>query len=80
MTHIDEMVTMQSIVKINSEPVKTNSSYGNWVVFADAHFTNDLKQWDYPNKGFYFFTKARALGFINEVNDAVNNGRVIYKH
>ena len=67
----------ETVIKIKSEPIKTNSSYGKWYVLADASFDNGLHQWDYPSKHYYFWTKARANGFIEEVNHAVNNGRLI---
>jgi hypothetical protein len=58
-------------------PIKTKSSYGTWKVLADAHFNNGLKEWDYPSKSYFLFTKQRAIGFIEEVNHAINNGRLI---
>lgn len=69
-------IVKERITKINTEPLKTNSSYGNWVVYADAHFNNGSKEWDYPNKSYFFFTKKRALEFIEEANHAINNGRL----
>ena len=55
----------ETVTKINSEPRKTNSTYGNWVVYADATFNNGSKQWEYPNKAYFFFTKKSANEFIN---------------
>lgn len=67
----------ENITKITSEPYKVKSSYGNWAVTADAHFNNGIREWDYPSKSYYFWTNKKALSFINEVNHAVNNGRLI---
>ena len=67
----------ENITKITSEPTQCKTSYGNWVVKANTHFNNGVKEWDYPSKSFYFWTKKRALGFIEQVNHEVNNGRLI---
>ncbi len=56
--------TKEIVVKINSGIQKTNSTYGNYIVYADAHFDKEGKTWDYPNKGYYFFTKKMAKYFI----------------
>ena len=57
----------ETITTITSEPTKTKTSYGNWVVTADAHFDNGLKSWDYPSKSYFFWSKSRALEFIQKV-------------
>lgn len=59
------LAVTETVTKINSEPCKTNSTYGNWVVYADASFDNGMKQWQYPNKAYFFFTKKMAIEFIN---------------
>lgn len=64
-----EVSVKETITKIKSAPLKTKSTYGNWTVLADAHFKSGSKEWDYPNKNYYFFTKKRALDFINDPND-----------
>ena len=49
--------TIEKITRINTGILKTNSSYGNYVVYADASFNNGIKQWEYPNKSYFFFKK-----------------------
>lgn len=73
--HPDDYPTKETVTAIKAGPNKTNSSYGNWVVYADAHFENFYRSWDYPDKGYYFFTKKRAADWMSEVRIALDNGR-----
>jgi hypothetical protein len=54
----------EKATKINTGILKTNSTYGNYVVYADASFNKGNKQWEYPNKAYFFFTKKMAKYFI----------------
>lgn len=56
--------TIEKATRINTGILKTNSSYGKYVVYADASFDNGRTKWEYPNKAYFFFTKKMAQYFI----------------
>jgi hypothetical protein len=64
-------MVIEKATKIQSQPIKTTrSTFGNWQVLADAEFYSEEsgRSWNYPSKVYYFWSKKRALEFINEVN------------
>jgi len=61
-------MVIEKILKITSEPHKVKSSYGTWAVAADCKFISEesKKEWNYPSKVFYFWSKKRAIEFIDK--------------
>ena len=57
---------LETTTNVNPIPQKTNSTFGNWVVFGDAQFNNGFKSWQYPRKPYYFFNKKSAVNFITD--------------
>lgn len=70
----------ENITAIKSNPIKIKSSFGSWKVLADAHFSNGIREWNYHQKPYFFFSKKRALCFIEQVNKTISNGNMQNPH